>query len=84
MQGDFGLLSGGCLSCCYCGCRLAAGRSRAGTLGEGLVELRAWNNGPVGSRRGADDGDASAGLSAQTHGHFGLGASRDSPGGWEG
>lgn len=79
VQRDFWLLASGCLSCCYHSCRLGVGWYSAGAHGEGFVEIRTWNNGTKGSGRGADDGDPSASLSAQTHGHFGLGAPRRSP-----
>lgn len=73
MQWDFRLLACGCLSCCCHSCRLGMGRYSIGAHSEGLVEIRPWNNGSKVSRRGADNGDSSPSLSAQTHGHFGLG-----------
>lgn len=72
VQRDLWLLTCGGLSCCCHGCRLGVGRWSAGAHGEGFVEIGTWNDGPEGCRRGADDGDPSARLSAQTHGHFGL------------
>lgn len=81
MQRNFWLLAGGCLSRCYHSCRLGVGWYSAGAHGEGFVEIGTRNNGPEGSGRGADDGDPSASLSAQTHGHFGLAAPRRSPDG---
>lgn len=79
MKWDLWLLTCGCLSCCYHSCRLGAGGYRAGAGSKGFVEIRTWNNSPQGSRRGADYGDASAGLSAQTQWHFGLAAPRRGP-----
>lgn len=79
MQRDFGLLACGRLSRRDHGCGLAVGRYSGRAYGERFVEIRPWNNGPEGSRRGADDGDTSACLSAQAHGHFGLGAPRRRP-----
>lgn len=76
MQRDFRLLTCGCLSCRYYSRGLGVGRYGAGADSKGFVEIRTWNNRPERSGRGADDGDASASLSAQTHGHFGLGAPR--------
>lgn len=74
MHQDFWLLTCGCLSCSYHGSRLRAGRGRTRAHSEGFVEVGPWNDGSKRSGRGADDGHSSASLSAQTHGHFGLGA----------
>lgn len=82
MQRDFWLLACGCLSCGDHRCRLGVGRYSGRAHGERFVKIRSWNNGPKWSRRGADNGDTSACLSAQTHGHFGLGAPRCCPADW--
>lgn len=77
MQRDFWLLTRGCLSRCDHSCRLRVCRYSGGADSEGLVEIRSRS--PQGSRRRADDGGASAGLSAETHGNFGLRASLRRP-----
>lgn len=79
MQRVFWLLTCGCLSRCDHSCRLGVCRYSGGADSEGLVEIRSWNDGPQGGRRRADDGDASASLSAETHGNFGLRASLHRP-----
>lgn len=72
VQGSFWLLACGGLSCCYHSCRMGAGRYRAGTHRGGWVQVRPWSCGAEGSGGGAEDGDSSASLVAQTHGPFGA------------
>lgn len=84
MHGHFWLLACGGLNNCGHSCRLGGGRSSGGGHSEGFVEVRSLNNGPQRSRGRVDHGESPAGLSAKTHGNFGLGAAICCPGGDKG